>query len=175
MNNSGTSEGRVKKGPRMRETGAADKAPRPRAWIGPSARRSRPPLLSPVSPRAEGVIAFAFLFLLDSYSPLSLPSSLLSRKKIPIPLRNLPILGRAWALGATAVAPPPRPATGPLAVALPDPAPPLVPRYGVRRAFCFLPPHVRDSCFSSFGRLISCLDFALRFVTILSWACVIIA
>jgi len=49
-------------------------------------------------------------------------------KKIPIPLRNLPILGRAGALGATAVAPPPRPATGPLAVTLPDPALPLVPR-----------------------------------------------
>ena len=73
-------------------------------------------LSPPVSPRAEGVIALSFLSLLPGFYSIPLLASLRKGKKIPIPLRNPPILGRAGALGATVVAPPPRPATGPLAV-----------------------------------------------------------
>lgn len=171
MNNSGTSASEEK-----RKEKYAEKPNQKRAWRGPPARRSRPPpsLSPPVSPRAEGVIALSFLSLLPGfYSP---PRFSPEGEKIPNPSPE---------------STDPRPRRGPRRHRRRAPAAAghrttrcrpfrtrrrlrWCPGKGVRRAFCFLPPHVRDSCFSSFGRVTSCLYFTLRFTLILSLACVII-
>jgi len=134
-----------------------DKAPR--AWLGACARRSRAvSLCLPVSPRVEGVIALAFLSLISIPLTQSLPpSSLLSGRA----LRNLPILSRAGALGATRRRPFPTrrrrwfPGKG----------------FVLLRYSCFSIIYLFIYLFSSFGRVISCLDFTMP---ILSFACVII-
>ena len=130
MNNSGTSERKEKDAEKPNQ-----KLARPIRHHVHVRGSALPPvaLVLPPCVAARGRHRTTRRFLFPSLPPfpsLPFPSSPVSpeEKTIPIPLRNLPILGRAGALGATAVAPPPRPATGPLAVTLPDPAPPLVPR-----------------------------------------------